>query len=162
ITDNAIIPMKERVVDVRFDPWTKVTRRNHSPEQERTPPGGRSVATKAPVTAAPTTTPVSSAPTAAVDVHTSSDVAAADRALASRAIYRRTRESLHGVAELILAGTQRRANRSIKLTVTDGGFATGALPRPPWLLSVHGTHLVVGDNDLVLPLEGTFADLAAN
>ena len=100
--------------------------------------------------------------TAAVDVHTSADVAAADRALASRAIYRRTRESLHGVAELVLAGTQRRANRSIKLAVTDDGFATGALPRPPWLLAVHGTHLVVGDNDLVLPLEGTFADLAAN
>ena len=25
ITDNAIIPMKERVVDVKFDPWSKVT-----------------------------------------------------------------------------------------------------------------------------------------
>jgi len=174
ITDNAIIPMKERVVDVRFDPWTKITRRNHNPEQERTPPGGRSLATappattpattKAPATAkapAKTRGPASGASAAAVDVHTGSDLVAADRAIASRAIYRRTLHSLHGVAELILAGTQRRANRSIKLTVTDDGFATGPLPRPPWLLAVHGTHLVVGDNELVLPLEGTFADLAA-
>jgi hypothetical protein len=174
ITDNAIIPMKERVVDVRFDPWTKITRRNHNPEQERTPPGGRSLATappattpattKAPATAkapAKTRGPASGASTAAVDVHTGSDLVAADRAIASRAIYRRTLHSLHGVAELILAGTQRRANRSIKLTVTDDGFATGPLPRPPWLLAVHGTHLVVGDSELVLPLEGTFADLAA-
>jgi len=37
ITDNAIIPMKERVVDVKFDPWTKFTRRRRNPEQERTP-----------------------------------------------------------------------------------------------------------------------------
>jgi succinate dehydrogenase / fumarate reductase iron-sulfur subunit len=37
ITDNGIIPMKERVVDVKFDPWTKVMRRRRSPEQERTP-----------------------------------------------------------------------------------------------------------------------------
>jgi hypothetical protein len=70
--------------------------------------------------------------------------------------------SLHGVAELVLAGTQRRANRSIKLVVTDDGFATGSLPRPPWRLAVRGTDLVVGDDFLVLPLHGTFADLAAN
>jgi hypothetical protein len=73
-----------------------------------------------------------------------------------------TLQSLHGVAELILAGTQRRANRSIKLAITDAGFATGELPRPPWRLAVRGTDLVVGDDVLVLPLHGTFADLAAN
>ena len=120
ITDNAIIPMKERVVDVRFDPWTKVTRRKHSPEQERTPAGGRSHRPPPPTVAtttapAPRPQPASREPAAAVDVHASSDIAAADRAVASRAIYRRTLQSLHGVAELILAGTQRRANRSIKL-----------------------------------------------
>jgi hypothetical protein len=86
----------------------------------------------------------------------------ADRAVASRNAYTQTRVSLHGVAELLLAGPQRRANRSIKLVVTDDGFATGPLPRPPWRLAVRGTDLVVGDDWLVLPLHGTFADLAAN
>jgi len=89
-------------------------------------------------------------------------MAEADRALASRLTYTHTRLSLHGVAELLLAGTQRRANRSIKLVVTDDGFATGSLPRPPWLLAVRGADLVVGDGTLTLPLHGTFADLAAN
>jgi succinate dehydrogenase / fumarate reductase iron-sulfur subunit len=37
ITDNAIIPMKERVVDVKLDPVTKFLRRRRNPEQERTP-----------------------------------------------------------------------------------------------------------------------------
>ena len=92
----------------------------------------------------------------------SHDLADADRAVASRTAYMQTLMSLHGVAELLLAGTQRRANRSIKLLVTDDGFATGPLPRPPWRLAVRGTDLVVGDDWLVLPLHGTFADLAAN
>src|SRR5664279_4202227 len=37
ITDNAIIPMKERVVDVRFDPWGKVMRSRREAAQPRTP-----------------------------------------------------------------------------------------------------------------------------
>ena len=37
ITDNAIIPMKERVVDVKCDPLTRFIRRRKSPEQPRTP-----------------------------------------------------------------------------------------------------------------------------
>jgi succinate dehydrogenase / fumarate reductase iron-sulfur subunit len=37
ITDNAIIPMKERVVDVKWDPMTRFLRRRKSPEQPRTP-----------------------------------------------------------------------------------------------------------------------------
>ena len=57
----------------------------------------------------------------------SHDLADADRAVASRTAYMQTLMSLHGVAELLLAGTQRRANRSIKLVVTDDGFATGPL-----------------------------------
>jgi hypothetical protein len=93
---------------------------------------------------------------------TSHDLADADRAVASRTAYMHTVMSLHGVAELLLAGTQRRANRSIKLIVTDDGFATGPIPRPPWRLAVRGSDLVVGDDRLVLPLHGTFADLAAN
>ena len=42
ITDNAIIPMKERVVDVKFDPWGKVMRTRREAEQPRTPASGRS------------------------------------------------------------------------------------------------------------------------
>jgi hypothetical protein len=78
--------------------------------------------------------------------------------------YAETRQSLHGVAELLLAGPQRRATRSIKLTVTDHGFTTAALQRPPWRIGVQGTDLVLGEGDggLVLPLRGTFAELAAH
>jgi hypothetical protein len=80
-----------------------------------------------------------------------------------QARYDATRASLHGVAELLLAGPQRRANRSIKLVVTPGGFATGPLPAPPWRIAVHGTDLVVGtDEQRSIPLRGTFAELAAS
>ncbi len=219
ITDNAIIPMKERVVDVKFDPWGKVMRNRREAEQPRTPAAqlragdtglrtGDAVAAEGAVTAAPSRTVLSAAPAAPVKaakaaaappaasaappaavappvasgppaattpaapapskpapaarVTVSHDLADADRAVASRTAYMQTLMSLHGVAELLLAGAQRRANHSIKLVVTDDGFATGALPRPPWRLAVSGTDLVVGDDWLVLPLHGTFADLAAN
>ena len=217
ITDNAIIPMKERVVDVKFDPWGKVMRTRREAEQPRTPAsdrsgtvtasggddatsktGGRAATTAAaaqtvlrtpprPPAATPaasaTATPTTPVPTTPVPAtaerktaahapvvrassshagHGSSELADADRAVASQTAYALTRVSLHGVAELLLAGPQRRANRSIKLVVTDDGFATGPLPRPPWLLAVRGTDLVVGDGTLTLPLHGTFADLAAN
>jgi hypothetical protein len=39
-----------------------------------------------------------------------------------------TRRSLHGVAELLLAGPQHRASGEIALRVIDGGFATSAEP----------------------------------
>jgi succinate dehydrogenase / fumarate reductase, iron-sulfur subunit len=207
ITDNAIIPMKERVVDVKFDPWGKVMRTRREAEQPRTPAAqlrtgdaatvgsvdefavtaapSRTVLSAAPAApvkaakaapvataavtpppAAPVATPVAATPAkrAAAPAHAaaSHDLADADRAVASRTAYMQTLMSLHGVAELLLAGPQRRANRSIKLIVTDDGFATGPLPRPPWRLAVRGTDLVVGDDWLVLPLHGTFADLAAN
>jgi succinate dehydrogenase / fumarate reductase, iron-sulfur subunit len=202
ITDNAIIPMKERVVDVRFDPWGKVMRTRREAAQPRTParslhaPAAAVSATgvaapartvlrtppethtaapakAAPAKAAPAKAaavkaepakpaPVKAAAKAAQAGHGHGDMAAADQAVASRIAYTRTRVSLHGVAELLLAGPQRRANRSIKLVVTDDGFATGPLPRPPWLIAVRGTDLVVGDDAFILPLHGTFADLAAN
>jgi succinate dehydrogenase / fumarate reductase iron-sulfur subunit len=189
ITDNAIIPMKERVVDVRFDPWGKVMRGRREAAQPRTPASSHSsasataggtaataapartvlrtppeAAAAAPAKAAPAkAAPAKAAPAAVAHGH--SDMAAADQAVVSRIAYAQTRVSLHGVAELLLAGPQRRANRSIKLLVTDDGFATGPLPRPPWLIAVHGTHLVVGDRAdraMTLPLQGTFADLAAH
>jgi len=203
ITDNAIIPMKERVVDVKFDPWGKVMRTRREAEQPRTPAAqlltSDAAAAEGAVTAAPSRTVLSAAPVAPVKaakatpvaapaapvpaapaapaapsrpaavtphvtphVTVSHDLADADRAVASRTAYMQTLMSLHGVAELLLAGTQRRANRSIKLIVTDDGFATGPLSRPPWRLAVRGTDLVVGDDWLVLPLHGTFVDLAAN
>jgi succinate dehydrogenase / fumarate reductase iron-sulfur subunit len=34
ITDNALIPMKERVVDTRFDPLTRLFRRNRRPARD--------------------------------------------------------------------------------------------------------------------------------
>ena len=40
-----------------------------------------------------------------------------------------TRRSLHGVAELILAGPQYRATGRLRLGVVPGGFATTLMPR---------------------------------
>jgi hypothetical protein len=65
-----------------------------------------------------------------------------------------TRRSLHGLAELVLAGPQYDASRSIRLRVTPGGFGTEAAPD----LRVDGPELVTPT--LRLPLEGTFAGLA--
>ena len=177
ITDNAIIPMKERVVDVRFDPWGKVMRSRREAAQPRTPAGRSHNAPAATGTAAPArtvlrtpaeATAVAVAKPAAAKTPVPAKTPAPARATAptssadARVAYTQTRVSLHGVAELLLAGPQRRANRSIKLVVTDVGFSTGPLPRPPWLIAVDGTHLVVGENVLTLPLHGTFADLAAH
>ena len=168
ITDNAIIPMKERVVDVRFDPWGKVMRGRREAAQPRTPARSHP-STPAATGAAPARTVLRTPPEAAAVApakamaHAMPPKAAAPTGSAdARVAYTHTRISLHGVAELLLAGPQRRANRSIKLVVTDDGFATGPLPRPPSRLAVRGTDLVVGDDWLVLPLHGTFADLAAN
>lgn len=68
-----------------------------------------------------------------------------------------TRRSLHGLAELVLAGPQHRASGTIRLRVTDTGFATVAVPD----LRVTADALIVGDRSL--PLAGrTLADLAAD
>ena len=49
-----------------------------------------------------------------------------------------TRRSLHGVAELVLAGPQYAASQSIRLCVTPGGFGTVTTPD----LRVEGLELV--------------------
>ena len=67
----------------------------------------------------------------------------------------RTRRSLHGVAELVLAGPQYDATSSIRLRVTPGGFGTVSAPH----LRVEGDELVTPDGRV--RLDGTFAELAA-
>ncbi len=59
-----------------------------------------------------------------------------------------TRQSLHAVAELVLAGPQYRACGDIRLRVTEGGFATVAEPD----LRVEGGALVAGERRV--PLAG--------
>jgi hypothetical protein len=67
-----------------------------------------------------------------------------------------TRRSLHGVAELLLAGPQHRAAGRIELRVVDGGFATVVAPD----LRVEGAELVT--NSVRVPLAGrTYLDVAA-
>jgi len=65
-----------------------------------------------------------------------------------------TRRSLHGVAELLLAGPQHAAGNGIRLRQSPGGFATTAAPD----VRVDGVDLVaLGAR---APLGGTYADLA--
>ncbi|MEV6639268.1 hypothetical protein [Amycolatopsis sp. NPDC051371] len=67
-----------------------------------------------------------------------------------------TRRSLHGVAELLLAGPQHRATERIDLQVAEGGFATVAGPA----LRVEGAELLT--DSARLPLAGrTYAEVAA-
>jgi hypothetical protein len=65
-----------------------------------------------------------------------------------------TRTSLHGVAELLLAGPQHAAGGGIRLRVVPGGFATVAAPD----LRVEGAELVGPGGRH--PLRGTYADVA--
>ncbi|MFC4909938.1 hypothetical protein [Actinomadura gamaensis] len=66
-----------------------------------------------------------------------------------------TRQALHGVAEMVLAGPQFRTSGSIELAVLDGGFGTVARP----LLRVRGTELVVDER--AVPMNGlTFREVA--
>ncbi|MGK3207916.1 hypothetical protein [Amycolatopsis sp. MEPSY49] len=67
-----------------------------------------------------------------------------------------TRRSLHGVAELLLAGPQHRATGRIDLAVADGGFATAAEPA----LRVEGNELVAGGTRVRLAGR-TYAEAAA-
>ena len=67
-----------------------------------------------------------------------------------------TRRSLHGVAELLLAGPQHRAAGRIELRVVDGGFATVVPPE----LRVDGGELVT--DAVRVPLTGrTYAEVAS-
>ncbi|MEV6825222.1 hypothetical protein [Amycolatopsis sp. NPDC051102] len=67
-----------------------------------------------------------------------------------------TRRSLHGVAELLLAGPQHRATGRIDLVVTGGGFATAVGPA----LRVEGDELLTGSAQVRLSGR-TYTDVAA-
>lgn len=67
----------------------------------------------------------------------------------------RTRISLHGVAEGLLAGPQYERSGTIRLRVLQGGFATVAEP----MLRVSGDQ-VVGADGARVPLTGTFGAVA--
>ena len=66
-----------------------------------------------------------------------------------------TRRSLHGVAELVLAGPQYRHGGGIQLRVVPGGFGTVAWPD----LRVEGALLITQTGSL--RLTGSYAELAA-
>jgi len=70
-----------------------------------------------------------------------------------------TRQSLHAVAEKVIAGHQYRTIGTIRLAVRPGGFTSRDLPGTPVRLAVDGTDLVVDGRRL--PLQGTLGDLAA-
>lgn len=65
-----------------------------------------------------------------------------------------TRRSLHGVAELLIAGPQYRAHGTIRLRATPGGFGGVAVP-----VRVEGAELVWDGGRA--PLAGTYRALAA-
>ena len=65
-----------------------------------------------------------------------------------------TRHTLHGVAELVLAGPQYVENQTIRLRATPGGFGTVTTPH----LQVDGLELV--SPTARVPMSGTFASLA--
>lgn len=65
-----------------------------------------------------------------------------------------TRRSLHGVAELLIAGPQHRAHGTIRLRVTPGGFGGVAAP-----VRVEGAELVWDGGRA--PLTGSYRALAA-
>ncbi len=65
-----------------------------------------------------------------------------------------TRRSLHGVAELLIAGPQYREYKTIRLCVTPGGFGGTTLP-----VRIDGTELVWPGGRA--PLSGSSADLGA-
>ena len=67
----------------------------------------------------------------------------------------RTRTSLHGVAEGLLAGPQYERSGTIRLRVLQGGFATVAEP----MLRVAGGQVVSADGRRV-PLAGSFGAVA--
>jgi len=76
--------------------------------------------------------------------------------------YDSTRTALHAVAESLLAGPQHRRSGTIRLVVTESGFATLPITGEVRRIAVDGTHLVVdrADGERRAPLGGTIGSLA--
>ncbi|HYT10723.1 MAG TPA: hypothetical protein VEL73_08695, partial [Mycobacteriales bacterium] len=74
-----------------------------------------------------------------------------------------TRRSLHGVAELLVAGPQFRATGTMRLAARPGGFGSSRPFEDLTRLGVYGTDLVLhrAGQELRLPLTGTYESLAA-
>jgi hypothetical protein len=68
--------------------------------------------------------------------------------------FERTRRSLHGLAELVVAGPQYAQSDDIRLRATGGGFGTVAAPD----IRIDGVELVVDGSRH--PLDGTVAEIA--
>lgn len=66
-----------------------------------------------------------------------------------------TRQRMHGIAECLMAGPQRRAGGRFTLRVTPGGFATTGGPT----LRLEGTDLIADESRRVA-VAGTFAQMA--
>lgn len=87
-----------------------------------------------------------------------------------------TRHVMHGIAEHLLAAHQRRVTGSIRLQVRDGALSTADLPTSPdhpdypdhsgrpanpvGRLELRSGYLVRHPEGLVVPVRGTFAELA--
>jgi hypothetical protein len=74
-----------------------------------------------------------------------------DAATPDLAVLVATRRRLHGIAECLMAGPQRRAGGRFTLRVTPGGFATA--------LRLDGADLVV-DESMRVVVAGTFGEMA--
>lgn len=74
-----------------------------------------------------------------------------------------TRRTLHGLAELLLAGPQLRATGTMRLAVRPGGFATVRPYGDVALVAVDGIDLAVlrGGEERRFPVAGTYEELAA-
>ncbi|MFD0637075.1 hypothetical protein ACFQ9X_41460 [Catenulispora yoronensis] len=70
--------------------------------------------------------------------------------------HKQTRDSLHAIAELLLAGPQYRRDRTIRLTVIPGAISTVTTPE------LRADHLNVWADGTPVAIEGaTYAELAA-
>jgi hypothetical protein len=72
----------------------------------------------------------------------------------------RTRRTLHGVAEHLLAGYSRRLGGSIRLHMRDGALSTADLPGPIGRLALDGGQVVRYPDGLCTPVTGTFGEIA--
>jgi len=71
-----------------------------------------------------------------------------------------TRISVHGLAEHVLAATERRATGSIRLSLHEGHLSTADLPGTPARLELQAATIVRYPDELAVPFHGRLGDLA--